>query len=88
VAVAGLPYLAAFADHAEFPVLGACNMDTSKEPILNGKIKKWATFKKGGMNIAVLGYTNVNESKEMVGLTKNLQFYDHVRSPFLLHFPQ
>jgi hypothetical protein len=77
--LSGLAYLGAFADAAEFPVLGACNMDTSAEPLLNGKIKKWATFKRGGMNIAVFGYTNVQESKEMATLTKNLKFYDYVR---------
>lgn len=75
---AGLEYLAAFADNAAFPVLGACNMDTSGEPLLNGKIKKWATFEKGGMKIAVLGYVNVPESKAMAALTKNLKFYDEV----------
>lgn len=53
-------------------------MDTSGEPLLNGKIQKWATFEKGGMKIAVLGYTNVDESKWMTSVTKNLKFYDHV----------
>lgn len=76
---AGLDYLAAFVDAAEFPVLGACNMDTSGEPLLNGKIEKWATFELEGKNVAVLGYTNVEESEAMASLTGNLQFYDEVR---------
>lgn len=54
-------------------------MDTSGEPLLDGKIDKWATFKRGGLNIAVFGYVNVEESKAMSTLTGNLKFTDHVR---------
>ena len=80
-----MEYLSAFIDAAEFPVLGACNMDTSGEPLLNGKVEKWATFELGGKNVAVLGYSNIEESQAMAGVTGNLEFYDHVCSCFVPH---
>jgi hypothetical protein len=76
----GINYLAQFATNAKFPVLGACNMDMTLEPLLKDKIKKWATFNLKGVNVAILGYANTQQSAQMSTVTKNIKFHDYVRT--------
>ena len=78
---AGVDYLATFIDNATFPVLGACNLDLSAEPRLDGKIQKWATFTLEGTNVAILGFANVDQAPEMQTITGNIGFFEPVRPP-------
>lgn len=78
---AGIDHLATFIDNATFPVLGACNLDLSAEPRLQGKVQKWATFTLGGTKVAILGFSNVDQSAEMAAITGNIEFFEPVRPP-------
>ena len=52
---AGVPALQAFIEGVAFPVLGACNMDTTTPPSLD--VQKWHVFELQGVKVALLGYT-------------------------------
>jgi hypothetical protein len=53
-------------------------MDLTTQPRLKAAVKRWATFKFGQQNVAILGYTNVEQSSKM-GVTKEITFEAAVR---------
>lgn len=51
--------LAKMVGYADFPAI-ATNIDTSKEPSLDGKFKRFTIMDVGGQNIGIIGITTVN----------------------------
>lgn len=47
--------LATYLKQIDFPMLGGCNVDVSKEPLLNGLVKKYIIKKVKGLKVAIFG---------------------------------
>ncbi|GBF87697.1 hypothetical protein Rsub_00408 [Raphidocelis subcapitata] len=54
--------LAEYIKKLKAPMLGACNVDASKEPELQALLKKWAVFKFGPYKVATLGWLSPDTS--------------------------
>lgn len=48
---AGPQLLGSFIGNLSFPMLGACNVDTSGEPALRGKLKQFVVLQQGGVKV-------------------------------------
>ena len=59
--------LAKFIDKLAFPMLGGCNMDTSKEPARN--IKKWHVFDVEGRKVCMRARSRVTRSARILSFS-------------------
>ena len=75
-----MPALASFIGNVTFPVVGACNMDTSGEPAL--AIKKWHVAMVAGRKVALLGY--IAQDTGSISSAGDVSFSDPVRPPSCL----
>ena len=70
----GAANLARFVDGANFPILAA-NIDTTREPELQGKLRAWWQTTRGGARIAFIGVTTP-ETPLLSSPGRNLRFTD------------
>ncbi|KIY99167.1 Protein 5NUC [Monoraphidium neglectum] len=54
--------LKAYIGNITFPMLGACNTDTSDEPLLKGLIQKWKVWQFGPYKVAAVGWLTPDAS--------------------------
>lgn len=70
----GAENLARFAAGADFPILAA-NIDTTREPLLDGRFRPWWAVERGGARIAFIGVTTP-ETPLLSSPGRNLRFTD------------